>query len=198
MSTTNFQFVVHGLQSGNPHPRGFVVLLRFFFIVALQLIIIVIFRLYLITMMRFIIENDDVLQTRQVAHDALDHLAVVFARFQRFARSPFDQGPASRRDLQSFAQHERMKIRDDDFRPLDIIQHIGRDEFAVFVIVLGIVREQNTQAIFNGEARSADQESTGKKLQIRVTNGVDRLPGDDHRHDGRFSGPGSELERKAK
>ena len=42
-----------------------------------------------------------------------------------------------------------------------------------------------------------DQEAARELLAVRVAHRVDRLPGDQHRHDGRLAGAGRELQREA-
>ena len=55
----------------------------------------------------------------------------------------------------------------------------------VSVIVVGIARQQHVKAILDRDAGRDDQEGAREAVgSWRVRDGVERLPGDDHRHDG--------------
>ena len=48
----------------------------------------------------------------------------------------------------------------------------------------------------DGQAGRDDEEAAGEVLAAGPANGVERLPGDQHRHDGRLAGAGGELQRE--
>ena len=55
-----------------------------------------------------------------------------------------------------------MIVGDDDTGTLHFFKHVGRDEFPVGIVAVGIARLEHTKPIFNRQARSNDQESTGE------------------------------------
>ena len=65
------------------------------------------------------------------------------------------------------------------------------------VVAVRIVRLQDAQAVLDGDAGRDDQEAAGEVLAAGLADGVDRLPGDEHRHDGGLAGAGRQLQREA-
>ena len=54
---------------------------------------------------------------------------------------------------------------------------------------------EDAQAILDGEARGDDEEAACEPLALRMTDGVDGLPGDEHRHDRRLTGAGTSRDQ---
>ncbi len=81
-----------------------------------------------------------------------------------------------------------MKIGDDDFRLLDVWQHVAGNEFTLLEIALGVVRLENAKAIFDGNAWGHDEKTACEAFAAGVAHGVDGVPGDQHRHDRGFAG----------
>ena len=71
-----------------------------------------------------------------------------------------------------------------------------RDQIARAVVAVRVVRLQDAQAILDGQAGCDDEETAGEVFAAGPANGVERLPGDQHRHDGRLSGARGELQRE--
>ncbi len=76
----------------------------------------------------------------------------------------------------------------------DVVQHVAGDEFAAGVVAVGIVGLEHAQAVFDGEAGRDDEKAAGEVLAAGAADGVDRLPGDQHRHDGGLAGAGGQLQ----
>ena len=110
---------------------------------------------------------------------------------------PRKQGPATFGKLQPFAKFEGVIVRDDDLGAVDVAEHVFRDQFPVFVIAVRVVRLKHAETIFDGEAGRHDEEASGESCTAGVADGVDGLPGDDHRHDGGLAGPGGQLQCQA-
>jgi hypothetical protein len=64
------------------------------------------------------------------------------------------------------------------------------------VVAVRVVRLQNAQAIADSQAGCDDEKSASEMFAAGPTNGVERLPGDQHRHDGRLSRTRGEFQRE--
>ena len=191
------QRAVHGLEAGHPEPRRLVVLLRFLALVALQRLLVRIGRLLAIAVMRLVVQRQDVLHAHQLGHHALQHLAFGFERLQLGPRAALEQRAAAGRQLQPLAALEGVVVRDDDPRLLHVLEQVVRDQLARAVVVVGVVRLQHAQAVPDRQTRRDDEEAAREVLAARPAHGVQRLPGDEHRHHGRLAGAGGELQREA-
>ena len=60
-----------------------------------------------------------------------------------------------------FAQLEGVIIGDDDLGPVQIVKHVAWNKFAAGVVAVGIIRLQNSKAVFDGQAWSNDQKTLG-------------------------------------
>ncbi|GBE49015.1 hypothetical protein BMS3Bbin12_02208 [bacterium BMS3Bbin12] len=148
-------------------------------------------------MVCLIVDDEDVLQAHQLGHDPLQHLALGFESVEGLSSTALQQQPPAFGKFHTLTPLEGMKVGDDDSGPLQIGEHVARDQFTALVVAVGIVGLEHAQAILDRQTRCHDQEATGKTLALRVADGVDRLPGDQHRHDGGFSGTRRELQREA-
>jgi hypothetical protein len=63
---------------------------------------------------------------------------------------------------------------------------VGWDKFAGFLIIVRVARLKYAQAILDCDTRGDDQEGAGEILRV-LAGGVNRLPGDQHGHDGCFA-----------
>ena len=75
---------------------------------------------------------------------------------------------------------------------------VRRDDVALAVVVVGVVRQQHAQPVANGDAGRDDQEGVGEAGVLRVGELVERVPGDEHGHDDGLAGAGGHLERHAR
>ena len=167
----------------------------FFFIVTLQVAFQCFARLLTIAVVRLIVDDHDVLQAHQVGHDALKHLSFSLNRLQRLFTPAFQCGSRSLRDVRSFAKLEGVVVRDDDLGPVEVGQHVVRDQLAALIIAVRVIRLQDSQAISNSDSWCDDQESPRELSTVRTSNRVDRLPRDQHGHHGRLAGSCRELQR---
>ncbi len=126
---------------------------------------------------------------------ALNHLAFGFLRVE-FVAAASEEGLGSRGEFESLAKFESVVIGDDDLGAIDIREHVGRHKLALTIVTVGIVRLENAKAILDRESRRNNEESAGESIAAGLPRGIDRLPRDDHRHDGRLAGSGGELERE--
>ncbi|OQB91969.1 MAG: hypothetical protein BWX86_01906 [Verrucomicrobia bacterium ADurb.Bin122] len=101
-------------------------------------------------MVRLVIEHDDVFQAHEVRHDALDHLAFRFERVEVVTAPPLEQRASAGGEFDTLPQLERVEIRDDEFRALEVFQHLLRNQLAMRVVTVGIVWLENAQAVFDG------------------------------------------------
>ena len=153
--------------------------------------------LFAVAVVRFVVQDRDVFEAHQIRHDALDHLTFGFQRLQALAAAALEQRAGSLGDVHSFARFECVVVGDDDLGGLDIAEHIGGDKLAGFVIAVGVVGLEDAEAVFDGEARGDDEESFREAFAVGVADGVDGLPGNEHRHDGGLASAGGELECEA-
>ena len=89
-----------------------------------------------------------------------------------------------------------MVVGDDNLGALDIAQHVGRRYLAAAIVAFGIVRQQNTQPVPDRDAWRNDKEPARELFAVRVTHGVDRLPGDQHCHHGSLARTGRQFQCK--
>ena len=153
-------------------------------------------RLLAVAVVRLVVEDEDVLHAHQVGHDALEHLAFGFQRVQLVAAA-LEQRAAALGELHALAELEGVVVGDDDLGAFEVVEHVAGHQFAAGVVAVRIVRLEDAQAVLDREARRDDQEAAGEVLAAGPAHGVDRLPGDEHRHDGRLAGAGGELQREA-
>ena len=145
----------------------------------------------------FVVEDDDVFYAHEIAKDALHHLAFGLAGEEIVAAAAFEESLATGGDGDFFAELEGVVIGDDDLRLADFREHVRREDLAGFVVTLDFVGQKDVEAILDGDAGGDDEEAFGKEFRGRVAGGVDRLPCDDHGHDGGLARAGGELERDA-
>ena len=90
-----------------------------------------------------------------------------------------------------------MKVGDDDLGSVQHAKEVARQQFSVAVVAVGVVGLKHAQPVADGQPGGDDEEATGEPAAARVAHRVDRLPGDEHGHDGCLAGAGSELEAEA-
>ena len=93
--------------------------------------------------------------------------------------------------------HEGVVVGDDDLRPVEVAEHVGRHQLAALVVAVRVVRLEHPQAIADGEARGDHQESACEPPAAGAAHRIDGLPRDEHGHDGGLAGAGRELQREA-
>ena len=187
---------VDGFEAGDPEAGGFAIPNGFIFGVALEVFLIGVARFFAVAVVGFVVDDEDVFEAHEFRHDALDHLAFGFFGFEIFAVAAFEESAGAFGYVQPFARFEGVVIRDDDPGFTDLRKHVPRDEFAGFVITVGVVRLQDAEAVFNGEAGGDDEEAARKLRTAGAACGIDGLPGHEHGHHGGFAGSCGELEGK--
>ena len=192
---------LHGLEAGDPETGGLVVLLGLLPVVALEVVdLLVALGLLAVAVVGLVVEDQDVLHAHQVGHDALEHLAFGL----RASESARPGGPASSErppfdSSMRLAQLEGVVVGDDDLAPsADLGQHVAGDQLAALVVAVRVVGLEHAQAIADRDAGSDDEEAAGELLAVRPADGVDRLPGDEHRHDRGLAGAGGELQGQSR
>ena len=149
-------------------------------------------------MVRFVVKHEDVFDVHEIGHHPLNHLSLGFEGEQFLAAPSFQRGPRAFRYVDALAKFESVIVGDDDFRASYLVHHVAWHEVALGVIAFGIVRLQDAQAVFDGEAGGDDEEAVREPLAVLVSRGVDRLPSDQHGHDGRLSGPSGQFQGEPK
>ncbi len=88
-----------------------------------------------------------------------------------------------------------MKIGDDDARLLQLGDHLRRNDAALGVdeVVFRLLGLEHAQTIADGDPGRDDEKAVGVALRVRMPGGIDRLPGDEQRHDRGFARPGRHL-----
>ena len=90
-----------------------------------------------------------------------------------------------------------MVVGDDDLRLAEFAQHLGRHEFPLCVVGLGVIRQEDAEAVADRDAGCHDEKSARELLAAGTACRVDRLPGDQHGHDRGLAGACGELECEA-
>ena len=146
-------------------------------------------------MVRLVVQCEHVPHAHQVGHDPLEHLALALDRVQ-IGAAALEEGPAALGDIHRLAALEGVEVCDDDLCAVEIAQHVGRHKLSALVIAVRIVGLEHAEAVLDRDAGSDDQETAGEAAAVGAADGVDRLPSDEHGHDGGLAGPGSELQRQ--
>src|ERR1035438_1965036 len=157
----NAELALDDFKSGYPQPGGLVVLLGLLLFVALQnayLICIICIGLRAVTVMRLVIEDQDVLQAHQAGHHTLNHLAFSFQRIQRFAAALEQRSPTFRK-IETLTKLEGMVIRNDDFGAVQIAEHVAGNQLTVFVVAVRVVRLEDAEPVADGQAGSYHQKT---------------------------------------
>src|ERR1022692_3374553 len=136
----NAELALDDFKSGYPQPGGLVVLLGLLLFVALQnayLICIICIGLRAVTVMRLVVEDQDVL------------LAFGFERVQRFAPA-LEQRASTFRKLEALTKLEGVVIRNDDFGAVQIAEHVAGNQLAFFVVGIRVVRLEDAETVADG------------------------------------------------
>ena len=153
-------------------------------------------RLLPVAVVRLVVQRQHVLHAHQLGHHALEHLSFGFERLQLRTGRALEERASAGGELEPVAAFEGVVVRDDDPRLLDVLEQVVRDQLARAVVVVRVVRLQDAQAIADGQAGCDDEKAAGEVFAAGPANGVERLPGDQHRHDGRLAGPRGEFQRE--
>ena len=112
-------------------------------------------------MVRFVVEDEDVLEPHQLRHHALEHPA--FRLFGLKLRPvALEQRAPALGEFDHFTLLEGMEVRDDDLRAVHGLQHVVGDKLAVGVVTVRIVGLENAETVLDRDARRHDQESAGE------------------------------------
>ena len=146
-------------------------------VAALQIAVVRLPRLLAVAMVRFVVDDQDVLQAHEFRHHPLQHLPLGFERVQRLT-SALEQGTTASGELHPFATLEGVVVGDDDLGALQIAQHVARDQLAAGIVTVRVIRLEHAQAVADGQAGGDDQKPARKFLTIGPAHGIDGLPGD--------------------
>ena len=187
---------LHRLDARYPEPCRFAVAERLFALVGVAAVPAgaVRARPFAVAVMGLVVEHENVPEAHQFGHDALQHLALGLRERPGRPLAPLQQGAGPLRKGLALAAAEGVVVRDHDARLTERIEEVGRGQLAFAVVAVRIVRLQHAQPVADRDAGSDDEETPREALAAGVTYGVDRLPGDDHRHHGGLAGSGRELE----
>ena len=147
-------------------------------------------------MVCFIIENENILQAHEFGHDALDHLSFGFECIQAL-RHCLEEGPPALRQLHAVAEFKGMVVRNHDLSPFEIAKHVAGNQFAARIVAVRIIGLKHASRSLNSEARRDNQKPASEVGTARPPDGVDSLPGDDHRHNSGFTRAGRQFQRKS-
>ncbi len=100
--------------------------------------------------MGFVIQCEDVFHPHQIGHDSLQHLAFGFERVEFVTAPALQELAASLGELNSLAQLKRMVVRDHDLGPTHVFEHIIGNKFAIFIVAVGIIGLEDSQAVLDG------------------------------------------------
>ncbi len=185
------------LDAAQPDPRLFLVLLCLRPLVGVEAA----FRVaggWGVAVMGLVVEDDDVLRIPELAADPTDHLG-------RCLAEALVVGVAHRQDLLRQARgldlvvaQEGVEVRDQDVGRLEAIELVEADDVHRLVVVGGVVGEEHAKPITDRDAGRDDQEAIAEAAVLLVGGLVERLPGDEHRHEDGLAGAGCHLEGEAR
>src|SRR5208337_2551023 len=75
------ELAFHSLQARNPDSCSLLILLGFLLFFSLQIGCVSLSRLFAVTVVSFVVEDKDALESHQIGHDPLNHLPFSFERF---------------------------------------------------------------------------------------------------------------------
>ena len=192
-------FSVDCLQAGDPYARGGSILFclshRVAAVIAGQLdkIISSIVQLLLaVTVVRLVIQHQNVFDAHQFRHYALQHLPVTFHSLQVRAAA-LQQPPAALGNIKPLAVHKRVVICNQNFGFLQVRQHVGRHQLAAAIVAVRIVGLQHAQPVFDGQSGRHHQKSARKQFALRMLCSIHRLPRNQHCHHGGLAGACGKL-----
>ena len=87
-----------------------------------------------------------------------------------------------------------MIVGDDDFRAVEIAEHVPRNQLAAPVVAVGVIRLEHPEPIPDGETGGDHEKSARESAAAGAAHRVHGLPCNEHGHDRRLSGAGRELE----
>ena len=90
-----------------------------------------------------------------------------------------------------------MEVGDRDLGAAKLGHQLGRHHVELAVVVVWVTGQEHAEAVSDGDARRDDQEGVGEARILRIGELVERLPGDQHRHDDGLAGAGRHLEGDA-
>jgi len=174
----------HAFKAVNPETRSLIIAFGFFLVISLEVFVFFTIGFFSIAVVRFVIDDQNILHAHQTRHHTLKHLALCFQRLNFFAAFSLKQQTPTLGKLNTVSQLEGVIVGDDDFGAFQFAQHVIRDQFPVFIIAVGIVGLEHTQTVFDRNSRRDHQKTTCVLLASRMSHGIDGLPGNEHGHDG--------------
>ncbi len=147
-------------------------------------------------MVGFVVDRHYVLHAHEVGHHPLQHLAFGLKGVQ-FLAPALEQRTSAFGEIQPLAQLEGVVVGDDDLGPVQVGQHVVRDQLATVVVAVRVVRLEHAQPVADGDAGRNDQEAAREPPALRPTHCVDSLPRDEHRHHRGLSRAGRQLQGEA-
>ena len=90
-----------------------------------------------------------------------------------------------------------MEVGDHHLGAVEPVHQLGRHDVELAVVVVGVVGQQHAQAVADGDARRHDEERIAEPGVLRRLDLVERVPGDEHRHDHGLAAARGHLEGHA-
>jgi hypothetical protein len=150
-----------------------------------------------VAVMGLVIEHDDILEREQFAAGTAEHLPVRLARFDRLRVVAGQKRAPDPRQRNSLTMLEGVVVGNDDCGLSHIAQHIAGQQLARPVIALGVLGVEYLKPILDRDAGSDDQEGAREAVGARHAHGIERLPGNDHRHDRGLARAGRHFQSEA-
>jgi hypothetical protein len=188
-------FPAEGSDAVDPQPRGLGVLFCLLASLRLDGRFLGMAGLLLIAVVRFVVEDDDVLPCEQFRADARQHLPFRLFRL-RLRPAALQYSSGKFRQRQGLAQLEGVVVGDDDARRPNGADHVVRHKAAALVIILRIARQQHAKAVADRDAGADDEK--GVRIIPPAMDRIDRLPSNQHCQHGGLSGAGRHLGGDAK
>jgi len=195
--TPRSEMPLHRLDARYPEPRRLAVAVRLLALVGVGAVLAdaVRARPLAIAVVGLVVEHENVPESHQLGHDALQHLALGLRERPGRPSAPLQQEAGPLPNGFPLAPAEGVVVRDHDARLTEHGEELRRRQLALAVVAVRIVRLQHAQPVADRDAGGDDEEAAREARAGGVAHRVDRLPGDDHRHHGGLAGPRRELER---
>ena len=184
-----------GLDARQPDPRLLKVLLGLGSLIDVERALFVFGRRG-VAVVRLVVEDHDVLRIAEDPADSPDHLRRRLPEAFIVAVRAGQNSLRERGGLNLLPPDEGVVVGHENRGRLEPIELVGGHEVHRPVIVAGIVRVEDPESVADRDPGGDDEEPVAEPAVLRVGGLVERLPGDEHRHQDGLAGARGHLERE--
>src|SRR5689334_11426618 len=117
-------------------------------------------------MMSLVVDDDDSALVSKLAANSADNLVLGLRERSGLFRTQKLLGKSRR--FTPLARQKRVVVSDNDLGSLQLFHEFRRQEVALAVVTLGVVREENAEAVADGDAGTNDEKRVAEPRVLRV------------------------------